>query len=160
MHRIKPGTLTVETVKSNFKGTVERCVARDNAFLFTSSTKDNFTQSLSVKEILDELEISKDDYYRALSISKDEDLELHLKREPNSCFVNNYFDVGLKAWQENIDIQPVFNEHKAVAYLCQYFPKTEDQCSQAMKQAAKEAFENNMHHHDTMKTIAKAYLSN
>ena len=160
MHRIKPGTLTVETVKSNFKGTVERFVARDNAFLFMSSTKDNFTQSLSVKEILDELEISKDDYYRALSISKDEDLELHLKREPNSCFVNNYFDVGLKAWQENIDTQPVFNEHKAVAYLCQHFPKTEDQCSQAMKQAAKEAFENNMHHHDTMKTIAKAYLSN
>ena len=29
-----------------------------------------------------------------------------------------------------------------------------------MKQAAKEAFENNMHHHDTLKTIAKAYLSN
>ena len=29
-----------------------------------------------------------------------------------------------------------------------------------MKQAAKEAFENNMHHHDTMKRIAKAYLSN
>ena len=30
-----------------------------------------------------------------------------------------------------------------------------------MKQAAKEAFENNIHHHhDTMKTIAKAYLSN
>ena len=28
-----------------------------------------------------------------------------------------------------------------------------------MKQAAKEAL-NNMHHHDTMKTIAKAYLSN
>ena len=30
-------------------------------------TKDNFTQLLSVKEILDELEISKEDYYRALS---------------------------------------------------------------------------------------------
>ena len=29
-----------------------------------------------------------------------------------------------------------------------------------MKQTAKEAFENNMHHRDTMKTIAKAYLSN
>ena len=43
--------------------------------------------------------------------------------------------------------------------MCQYFPKTEDQCSQAMKQAAKEAFENNMHHHDAMKTIAKAYLN-
>ena len=29
-------------------------------------TKDNFTQSLGVKEVLDELQISKDDYYRAL----------------------------------------------------------------------------------------------
>ena len=59
-----------------------------------------------------------------------------------------------------MDIQPVLNEYKAVTYLCQYFSKTEDQCSQAMKQAAKEARENNMHHQDTMITIAKAYLSN
>ena len=47
-------------------------------------TKDNFTLPLSVKEILDELETSKYDYYRALSMSKDErDLEMHLKRESN-----------------------------------------------------------------------------
>ena len=70
-------------------------------------TKDNFTQPLTVKEILDESEFSKDDYYRTFSISKDEDLELHLKKEPNFCFVDNYFDVGLKAWQTNMDIQPV-----------------------------------------------------
>ena len=59
-------------------------------------TKDNFTEPISVKEILDELETSKNDYYKAFSISKDEDLQLHLKREPNSCFANNYFNVGLK----------------------------------------------------------------
>ena len=47
-------------------------------------TKDNSSQPLSVKETVDELEISKDDYYRALSVSKDEDLELHLKIQPNS----------------------------------------------------------------------------
>ena len=78
-------------------------------------TKVNFTQPLNVQEILDALEISKEDYYRALSISKDDDLELQLKRQSNSCFVNNYFDIGLKAWQANMDIQPVFNEYKAVA---------------------------------------------
>ena len=61
-------------------------------------TKDNFTQPLSVKEILDELQVSKDDYYRALPISKDGDSELHLKREPNSCFGNNYFDAAVKVW--------------------------------------------------------------
>ena len=59
-----------------------------------------------------------------------------------------------------MDIQPAFNECKAVAYMCQYFSETEIHCSQVMKQAAKEAFENNMHHHDTMEKIAKAYLSN
>ena len=45
---------------------------------------------------------------------KDENFELHLKRELNSYFVNNYFDAGLKSWKANMDIQPVFNEYKAV----------------------------------------------
>ena len=122
-------------------------------------TKGNYPQPLIIQEILNELEISENDYYKVLSISEDEDLELHLKRQPHPCFVNNYFDVSLKAWQANMDIQPIFNEHKAVTYMCQYFSKTEDQCSQAMRQAAKEALEDNMHYHDIMKTIAKAYLS-
>ena len=32
-HEIKPGTLTAETVKNNFKGTIERFAASDNAFM-------------------------------------------------------------------------------------------------------------------------------
>ena len=47
-------------------------------------TKDNFTQPLIAEEILEELEVFKNDCYRVFSISKDEDLELHLKRELNS----------------------------------------------------------------------------
>ena len=39
MHKIKPGTLTAGTVKSNFKGTIERLVARNNAFSFMSLVK-------------------------------------------------------------------------------------------------------------------------
>ena len=61
-----------------------------------------------------------DDYCKALSVSKNEDLKLHSKRQPNSCSVNNYFDVGLKAWQANIDIQAVINEYKAVTYGKKY----------------------------------------
>ena len=63
------------------------------------SIKGNITPPLSVKKIWYDLKISKDDYYRVLSISKDEDLELHFKSQSNSCFVNIYFDVGFKAWQ-------------------------------------------------------------
>ena len=95
-----------------------------------------------------------------MSISKDEDLELHLKKKPNSCFINNYFDVGSNSWHANIDIQLVFDKYKTVTYIYQYFPKTEDQFSMAMKQAAKEAFKNNMHHNDTIKAIAIVYSSN
>ena len=40
MHKIKPGTLTAETIKSNFKANVERFVASDNAFSFISSAKE------------------------------------------------------------------------------------------------------------------------
>ena len=32
MHKIKPGTLTVRSVKSNFKGIIERFVASENTF--------------------------------------------------------------------------------------------------------------------------------
>ena len=32
MHKVKPRTLRARTVKSNFKGTIENLVARDNAF--------------------------------------------------------------------------------------------------------------------------------
>ena len=95
-----------------------------------------------------------------MSISKDEELKQHLKGEPNSRFVNNYFDISLKAWQANRDIKPVFNEYNTVKYMCQYFSKIGNQCSQAIKQAVKDAFDNNMHHHDTIKAIAKANLSN
>ena len=77
---------------------------------------------MSVKEVLDELEIYKDYYYRA------EDLELYSKRKPTSCFVNNYFDIGLKAWQANIDIESVFNKYKTVICMCQCFSKTEHRC--------------------------------
>ena len=42
-------------------------------------------------------------------------------------------NVGPKAWQANMAIQPVFNEYKTVTLICQYFSKTEDQCSQAIK---------------------------
>ena len=82
------------------------------------------------------------------------------KKKCKKRFFNNYFDVCSKVWQTNMDIQLVFNEYKAVTYMCQYFPKTEGRCSQAMTKEAKKGFENNMHHHGTIETIAKAYLSN
>lgn len=55
-------------------------------------TKDNFSQPLTVKRILDELEIWR--FFQSLVHIKKEVLELHLKRQLNSWFANNYFDIG------------------------------------------------------------------
>ena len=113
----------------------------------------------SIIEILQELKISELHYYEAISISDDNDFQIHFKRPPNSCFVNNYFDEGLMAWKANMDIQPVFNHYKAVTYMCAYFSKSEDETSEAMKQAAKEAFNSNKTNIEQMRSIARAYAN-
>ena len=40
----------------------------------------------------------------------------------------------------NMDIQPVFNHDKAVAFMCAYFSKSENKSSVVMKQAVRDAF--------------------
>ena len=50
-----------------------------------------------------------EDYKWALSTSADNDFELHLKRPVDSCFINNYFEAGIKGFRANVDLQPVFN---------------------------------------------------
>ena len=94
------------------------------------------------------LEISSKDYEKALSISDDSDFQIHYKRAPNSCFANNYFCDGLMACEANINIQPVFNHYKAVAYMCAYLSKSESECSVAMKQAVRDAFEKELDNYE------------
>lgn len=120
---------------------------------------ENIAQPSKILEILAGLQIVNWDYYTVRSISKDDDFELHLKRKPDSCFLNNCFNDELKTWQANMDIQPAFNEFKAVIHMCSYFPKNEGHCSKAMQKVLKVAFQNNMHHYERMKTSSQAYLS-
>ena len=70
---------------------------------------------------MQELEVSKVDYENALSVSSDNDYELHLQRVPDWCFVNNYFESSILAWEANTDIQSVINHYKTVSYVCLSF---------------------------------------
>ena len=70
-----------------------------------------------------------------------------IKREPNACLVNNYFEKGLQVWKANIDIQPVFNHCKAVTHMT----------SNIKKEAAKEALHGSKSDYEKMKVITKAY---
>ena len=123
------------------------------------SSRSDYEIVKSIDEILASLEISRVEYEAALSISEDKDFQLYLKRSPNACFVNNYFSDGVLAWEANLDIQPVFNHYKAVAYMYAYLSKCEDECSQAMSQAVEDAFEQNLDNYQQMKSVASAYVN-
>ena len=76
---------------------------------------------------MEEFKITEVDYYEVLSISNDDDFQIHLKRESNVRFINIKFVEGLQAWKANINIQLVLNHYKAVIYMSAYFSKAEDE---------------------------------
>ena len=123
------------------------------------SKKETYNPNHTIEDILHSLDITEKDYYEALSTAAGTDYELHLKCPPNSCFINNYSPSVLKAWQANMDLQPVFNHHKCVTYLCSYMSKGETQCSEAIRTASLEAKKSNLSLKNTLKKIGAAFLS-
>ena len=144
------------TILKKVKAYIDRELnpVKDN---FYDKLSDDFEHVGSINCILNQLGISGEDYYNALSISDDNNFQVHLKRLPNSCLVNNYFRTRFLAWKENLDIQPVFNHYKAVTCMCAYLSKTEDECSHALNQAFNEAMALKLTNYDQMKSISRAY---
>ena len=93
----------------------------------------------SISEVLEEINITEEEYKSALKISDDQDFQFHHKCPFLLC--QKLLDIGLLAWKANIDIQPVFNYNKTVTYMWSYLSKEEDECLQTIKQAFKETLE-------------------
>ena len=55
-----------------------------------------------------ELEKSKVDYENTLSASSDNNYGVHLKKSPDSCFVNDYFNGVKLAFDANMDIYVIY----------------------------------------------------
>ena len=111
----------------------------------------DFEKTTSIKNILAERGFTEDPYYNVLYISSDSDFQIHIKRALNACFVNNFFTEGLQAWKANIDIQPSLQS--CDMHVCLFF-KAEDETSEAMKQAAREASAGNKSDYEKMRAIA------
>ena len=56
----------------------------------------------TIDDILNSRSVTVTDYYEALSVSEDSAVQIHLKRPPDSYFVNNYIAIGLTAWEADI----------------------------------------------------------
>ena len=56
----------------------------------------------------------------------------------------NFYDPSQGGWEANLDIQPVFNHYKAISYMCAYLSQTEGECSHAIQEKFKDAFNKNL----------------
>ena len=120
-------------------------------------SKVSYVDNLTVDQTLKFLNIAKVDYYDALLISPTLDYGIHLQRPPNSCFTNNYDPIMLKAWRDNTDLQPVFNNYKAVSYMSAYFSKSESETSEAFLKARSEVKSMKLSVKDAMYKLASSY---
>ena len=85
--------------------------------LYDPLTED-FEEPKTMDKILDHLNISKNEYERALTVSDEGSFQIHTKRPPNSCFGNSYFSGGLQAWNAVIVSQYLVIIKLCLTYLC------------------------------------------
>ena len=135
------------------------CAVKQKINEYVDPSKPRYDSNITADDLLASCKVSMEDYKWALAISADSDFELHLKRPIDSCFINNYFEAGIKGFRANVDLQPVFNYYKCITYVCSYFSKDETECSQAILSAAKEAKMNNLDVKESLKKVGAAFLS-
>ena len=92
-------------------------------------SKSSYDYLLTEHDIFNSVGITEEQCYSAPAVSPDSNYDLHLERPVEICFVNNYFVAGLKGFEANVDLQPVFDHYKCITYTCSYFTSN-NECSQ------------------------------
>lgn len=79
---------------------INECInsSKDN---FYDPLKEHFVEQKYISEISTDLCVSVDTYYLALETFEDTGFQINLRRPANSCFVNNYFQLGKVTWTYN-----------------------------------------------------------
>ena len=75
------------------------CLVKQKIDDVLNPSKPNYDPTLTEQDVFEDIGITNEQYYTALSISPDSNYELHLKRPVDSCFINNYFIAGIKGLQ-------------------------------------------------------------
>ena len=93
---------------------------------------------ITFDEMLKELEMTEDEYIKAVRISLVTP-KLFLKQRPFEIRINNYMKHCLQFWRANHDIQPSLTPYALVEYMLAYVTKAQKGISAIMEKACKEA---------------------
>ena len=100
-----------------------------------------------------------DDYINALRTVTQKSY-VHMKRETDDAWVNNYNPQLLKCWNANMDIQYVTDPYSCIMYIVSYISKGESELSEILTQARAEINEGNDDVKRQMKKLAYIYFTN
>ncbi len=116
---------------------------------------DEDLEKISIKDILFEAGISRQEYYKALSVSIQGTKVIH-KRSIKDMFVNNYNTEWLRAWNGNMDLQVCLDPFAIVTYITDYYSKDESGTTNFLKEAAKQNFSSIK---EKMKCLSQVFMT-
>ena len=117
---------------------------------------DQFNKDDSLCKILLDLDVEEDDYKKALKMS-DRGKQVILKRNPNECYINNYNERCLRAFQANMDLQFCMDVYAVVTYVCDYWSKDETGMTEFLKEALKET--KSLGNRERLSHLKRTYMS-
>lgn len=112
----------------------------------------------SFNEILHSLHITQEDYEKAHSILAKRNTVI-FQRDVNDQWVNPYNEHLLRAWNGNMDIQPVLDPYSCIMYIVSYISKAEREMGDLLRKAQEEAQEGHLEPMRQLRKLGNVYLN-
>ena len=125
--------------------------------MFKALAEKENLETYSTQELIAAIDVSVDDYYKALSTAL-RGRKIILPRKPSEICINPYNRTCLLAWQANMDIQFVEDPHACIMYIAAYITKDEKNMGELLKQVSKECRDLDIR--AQLKKICSAFLNN
>ncbi|XP_053406580.1 uncharacterized protein LOC128559306 [Mercenaria mercenaria] len=122
-----------------------------------NSSQEEDTQ-VTVSAIFEAVNITPDQY-RAAHCALATKNTVVFKRNITECWVNPYNSHLLRAWNGNMDIQPVLDVYSCIMYIVSYISKAERELGDLLRNAQKEANEGHLEPVKQLRKLGNVYLN-
>ncbi|XP_013856100.1 uncharacterized protein LOC106511928, partial [Austrofundulus limnaeus] len=112
--------------------------------------------SMTLQQILSRCNLTMEEYEQCLQCMNKK-TAIIMKRDPQSCLINNYNPVLLESWNSNLDVSFVLNSYSCIEYLRKYITKQESGLSEYLKTVMDNANVDQVNECDEMKAVMQAY---
>lgn len=127
------------------------------AKVWDSIQKDQNTNT-TIQDLLRQQSLTQEMYQDAHSTLASRNTVV-FKRGIPDIWVNPYNEHLLKAWNGNIDIQPVLDPYSCIMYIVSYISKAERELGDVLRKAQEEAQEGNMEPVKQLRKLGNVYIN-